>query len=319
MATNGSFDDRNVLGMFQTAYTELLDQSWVGQLSLYNGASDRGVETYGILGANSAMREWVGPRQANVLDKKQYEIRNKQYEATMVVPQLELNRDKLGMLQARINTFAEDAGAGHWGTLLEGLINNADGICYDGQKFFDTDHVWGDSGTQTNALTATEVPSSNVGTTTAPTPTEAANIILEMTAWMLTYKNNKGRPVNANARQFIVMVSTAQMFAGVVQAIANQYLAGTVTNPLTGMKQGGFMYTPVLNPNLTNATEKIRLFRMDGPVKPFIRQDEQGIEYQMLGRGSDFYFDNKAIKLGIDASRGAGYGAWEYAAEVTLT
>ena len=320
MGTNGSFDDRNVLGMLQTAFTEVFAGSWANRLSLYNGASDRAVETYGILGANPAMRKWVGARQNQVLDKKSYEIRNDAYESTLVIPDTDLRRDKLGMLQTRINSFAQDAAAGHWETLLTDLMNNAtSNYCYDGVVFTSASHSWGSSGTQKNLLGATECPSSNVSTTTAPTPLEAANVILEMTAHALTIKNNQGRPVNGNARNFAVIVATAPMFSAVTQAIANNLLSGYVSNPLTGMQTGGFRYEPILLPDLTSSTETIRLARLDGPVRPFILQEEQGVEFAMKGQDSDFHFDNKAIAIGVDASRGAGYGAWEYFFTCVLT
>ena len=60
------------------------------------------------------------------------------------------------------------------------------------------------------------------------------------------------------------------------------------------------------------------MYRTDGPLKPFILQDEQALQVQMLGRDSDYFFENKAIKLGVDARRAVGYGMWEYAAKVTL-
>jgi phage major head subunit gpT-like protein len=317
MAVQG-WDDRNILGTFFQRYEARFEGSWANTLSLYNGASDRGTEEYGILGANPKMREWIGARQAGTINKKAYEIRNRPYESTLVIGQADLDREKTGMLQARIDDFAADAGADHWEDLLIDLVNN-NGLCYDGQNFFDTDHAWGDSGTQKNSLGATEVPSSNVTTTTAPTPTEAANVILETTAHMLTIKNDKGREVNGQARNFLIVVSTVPLFSAVTQAIASNMLTGTVDNPLNGMKLGGFSYQVRMVSRLTSATEKIRLFRTDGGLKPFILQDEQGLEVNMLGRGSDFYFDNKAIKLGVDARRGAGYGLWEHAAEVTLT
>jgi phage major head subunit gpT-like protein len=61
------------------------------------------------------------------------------------------------------------------------------------------------------------------------------------------------------------------------------------------------------------------MFRTDGELKPFILQQEQDIEYNLLGRGSDYYFENKAIKLGVNASRGAGYGLWEHALQATFS
>jgi len=303
---NTGFDDRDVAGMFYASYEEQFNGSWARELSLYNPSSSA-VEPYGILGANPVMREWIGPRQEAVFNKKTYEIRNRQYEATLAVKEMDLARDKTGLLHARIGTFASDAGAGHWEDLLISAIN-ANGLTYDGKALFATDHEFGASGSQKNEITATEAPSANVSTATAPTPTEMANVILESAAYMMTLLNDKGRAINGQAKQFAVIVSTAQLFSATVQAIGNMTLAAGAVNPLAGLLQAGFSFKPYFIGGITSATDKVILARMDSPVKPFILQDEQGLQLDILGRGSDYYFDNKAIKMGVNASRGCGYG-----------
>lgn len=318
MGTTG-FDDKNVIGLFTSSYEAQFAGSWANAISLYNGASDRGIEEYGILGANPAMREWIGARKINTLNKKPYEIRNRAYESTIGVKEAELNRDKTDMLKARLSTFASDAGAGHWEDLLTALIN-ANGTCYDGQAFFSATHEWGDSGVQKNLVTATEIPSANVGTPTAPTATEMAGVLLESIAYMMTLKNDKGRQINGNARSFTVQVSTVQLFSALLQAITSEKVgASAADNPLNGMKAAGYTFAPQFVAGLTTATDKIRIYRNDGPIKPFILQDEQGMQIELLGRGSDHYFHNKEILLGVDASRGVGYGEPLYALDVQLS
>lgn len=311
------FDDRNILATFLTSYEDTFAGSWANELGILV-PSDSASETYGFLGANPAMREWIGARQAATLNKTQFTIRNRAFEATMAVHENDLRRDKSKMLEARIGTFATEAGADHWQSLLVDLVN-ANGNCYDGQAFFSATHSFGDSGTQKNLLTATEVPSANVGTATAPTPTEMANVLLETVAYMLTIKNDKQRPVNGQARNFHVQVATAPLFSAVVQAVSANLLTGTVDNPLTGLKTGGFRFTYSLEPRLTSATSKIRVYRTDGGLKPYILQEEKPIETDLLGKGSDYYFEHKSFKLGVDAIRNVGYGLWEHAADVTLS
>jgi hypothetical protein len=60
--------------------------------------------------------------------------------------------------------------AEHWAKLLTDLII-ANGLCYDGQNFFDTDHVTLASGTLQNDLDATDIPALNISTAAAPTAT----------------------------------------------------------------------------------------------------------------------------------------------------
>lgn len=308
------FDDRNVIGLFQSRYEVLFNESWASQLSLYNPESDAEAETYGLFGGYPRMREWIGARQAQGTAQRSYTIRNLPYESTLVVKQTMLNRDKSKLLTAYVNNFAGGCVANHWEDLVVTLIN-ANGLCYDGQNFFDTDHQFGSETAQKNLLTATEVPALNITDTANPTSLEWASAIIGTVAYMMTIKDDKDRVVNQNARKFAITVSTVAQFTNLLTALTSDELPGNVDNPLMGLKAAGFTFVPLFLPQLTSATTKFRMFRMDGELKPFILQSEQEIEYNLLGRGSDFYFENKAIKLGVDASRGAGYGLWEHAAE----
>lgn len=315
------FDDRNIIGAFDVASYDAFNRSWARAVSFYNGNSDRAAEDYGILGANSEMREWIGARQAQILRKKTYSITNSKYESTLVIPKEEVERDKSGLLQARMDTFANDVVAGHWETLVTSLINSgASDTGYDGVAFFSASHVWGDSGTQSNLLTSTDVSALNVSTVASPTPVEMSRILLGVIGHMLSYKNDKGRYVNGSARSFQVQCPTVNYLAAATQAIASDMLSdsGPVDNPLKGLRQQGFTIEAVPNFDITD-TDAIHVFRTDGPLGPFILQDEQAPEVSVLGPGSDFYFDNDAYKMGVNARRGAGYGFWEHAVNATLS
>jgi phage major head subunit gpT-like protein len=121
------------------------------------------------------MREWIGGRVAKGFRENGVTIPNKDFEATLEVLRHELVRDKTGQIRVRISELARKA-ANHWQSLLTTLIMAGEaatlGTCYDGQFFFDTDHVEGDSGTQSNDITY------NVTTTTAPTAAEMEQAIL---------------------------------------------------------------------------------------------------------------------------------------------
>lgn len=312
------FDDRNVIGLFQSRYEELFNMNWASELSLYNPNSSKESEEYGLFGGFPKMREWIGARQAQTIAQRSYTIRNAPYESTLIVPQRMLDRDKTGLLNAHVGNFAEGCVANHWEDLVVALIN-ANGLGYDAQNYFDTDHQFASETAQTNEITVTEVPALNVGTATDPTPTEWASALMGLVGHQMTFKDDKGRFVNQNARKFSVAVSTVALFTGLSTALTQNTLAGTVDNPLNGLRAAGYEFKPLFLPGLTSATAKVRLFRRDGQLKPFILQQEQDIEYQLLGRGSDYFFENKAIKVGVDASRGAGYGDWMHALSGTFS
>lgn len=312
------FDDRNVIGLFQSRYEELFNMNWARELSLYNPSSDRDTEQYGIFGGFPKMRQWIGARQAQTVAQRSYSIRNLAYESTLVVPQRMLDRDKTGLLSAHVGNFAQGCVANHWEDLLVALINT-NGLCYDGQNYFDTDHQFEAETAMKNEVTDTEVPALNVTTATNPTSAEWSAAIMGLVGHMMTFTDDKGRYVNQTARKFAVAVSTVSLWTGLNTALTQNVQAGTVDNPLNGLRAAGYSFTPLFLPGLTSATAKVRMFRMDGELKPFILQQEQDIEYNLLGRGSDYYFENKAIKLGVDASRGAGYGLWEHAISGTFS
>lgn len=315
---NQGFDDRNVIGIYRNEYQERFEGSWAQSVSLFNGNSNSASEFYGIFGAIGGLREWVGERQLQTISKKLYEVRNVPYEASLPIREIDLDRDKTGILSTYIGSFASEAAADHWEDLIAGLVNT-NGNCYDGQTFFSTTHVWGNSGTQSNSVTASDVPALDVASTTNVTPYEMANVINGLAAQMLLVKNDKGRYVNGQARQFTIAVSTPQLYSAAVSALTQTVMQGIVDNPMAGFKNVGFDYKVKLIPSLTNAAAKVRLFRTDAKLKPFILQEEKPLETSLLGRDSDHFFKNKEIVLGVDGRRGAGYGLWEYAIEGTLS
>lgn len=312
------FDDRNVIGLLAGQVEERFEGSWASEISLYNPNSASAEETYGLFGGFAKMREWVGARQANTINKRQYTVRNKKYESTLVVSNDDLTRDKSTLLAAYLGSWVDGTIMSQWEDLITDLIN-ANGLCVDGQNFFDTDHQFGSETAQKNALTASEVTALNIGTATDPTPAEIAAAVLGLVGWLLTLKDDKDRYINGNARSFTVAVSTINLWSPLMQALNSNLLTGIVDNPLNGLKVGGFTFKPLLLPALTSATAKIRVFRNDAKLKPFLLQEEKGIQYKRLAAGSDFEFENDAMKIGVNTNRGAGYGIWQYAVEGTLS
>lgn len=200
---------RDIIGTFYTLLEQYTGASWIDKVSrLFQ--SDQESETYKWLGMSPAMREWIGGRQAKGFRENGITITNKKFEATMDLPVEWINRDKTGQVNIRIGEMATRA-VSHWGSLLSTLIANGtgstSGLCYDGHYFFDSDHSEGESGTQKNLLTATEVPKLNISTTTAPTATEAIDAILGVIAYMLTYKDDQAEPMNSEAKEFLVMTA----------------------------------------------------------------------------------------------------------------
>lgn len=308
-----SLGSRAIIGEFYARLEQNLGNTWVPQVSMLF-TSDQESENYKWLGQAPAMREWIGGRQAKGFRENGIVIANKKYESTMEVPVDWLRRDKTGQIMVRIDEQAERANA-HWAKLLAQLVIDGESkVCYDGQFFFDTDHSEGDSGTQDNDITV------DVTTTTAPTAGEMETAILKAVSQIIGFKDDQGEPMNENAMKFLVMVPVPFMSAAAA-ALGSTIIVDASTSRsntiLTLSSMAGFQIGLAVSPRLT-WTNKLAVFRADGSVAPFIRQEEEGIMVEALAEGSEEEFKNDRHLYGIKAIRNVGYGYWQKACLVTL-
>lgn len=307
---------RAIIGEFYARLEANPGSNWVNPLSMYF-ESDQASEEYPWLGMAPVMREWVGGRHAKGFRENSIEIRNLDFEATVEVLVKELRRDKTGQILVRIRELADMTNS-HWASLLSTLIINAEStLCYDGQYFFDIDHQEGKSGVQDNDLSIdiSEVPVEKHGSTTAPSPEEMEYVILQLISKILGFKDDQGEPANEGAKEFVIMLPVSYMSAG-VSAITNPVLTGGKTNSITNMTD--FVIKPVMNPRLTWTT-KLAAFRADGNIKPFIRQEEEGVKLDAIAEGSELEFKEGKHQYGVQTSRNVGYGEWRHACLATLT
>jgi phage major head subunit gpT-like protein len=311
---------RAIIGTFYETLEQAIGSSWLMRLAM-EFTSDQESETYKWLGQSPAMREWIGGRQPKGLRENGLTIVNKTFEATLNVLVDDLRRDKTGQILLRIREMA-DRVAAHPMSLISTLINNGasatNGLAYDGQYFFDTDHSEGASGTLKNALTSSEVGALNVSAPTAPTANEMADCILGVLAYFYTYKDDQGEPLNELAKSFVVMVAPAMW--GAAQAAVSANLLNTGSggrdNPL--LKMPGISIDVVPNARLT-ATDKFYMFRTDGRAKPFILQNEEPVSVSAVAEGSEHEFLNNEHLYGVKAIRNVGYGLWQHAIQATLS
>ncbi len=306
---------RAIMGMY-FARLEAQALGWMDSVAnLFN--SDQASETYNFLGATPRMREWIGGRQAKGFSGQGITVLNRHYEATIEFQKKDRRRDKTAQIEARINEFA-DEGMNHWATLVTALIlAGPSTVCYDGQFFFDTDHSEGDSGTQDNDIQVdiSTLPAAVHGTVTAPSVEEMQQAILKGIAQILSFKDDRGRPMNPGARTFTVMVPVG-LYLSAVAAVSTIATAALQQN-LNPNLIAGLRVDVQMNPELT-WTDSFAVFRTDSPIKALIRQSEQEVELKVRAEGSDYEFENDAHQFGIDAWRGAGYGYWQRACYVTL-
>ena len=310
---------RGIIGEFYHRLSQIEGMGWVGAVAqLFQ--SNQETETYKWLGQVPQMREWIGGRNAKGLTEFGYSITNKTYESTLEISVDDIRRDKTSQIMIRVAEQARRANA-HWNKLISDLISGGGAAdCYDGQYFFDTDHTEGDSGTQINAVAAAQCSSLNVATATAPTAAEMADCIMQTVGYMLAYKDNQGEPLNEDAREFLVIAGTPNIWKAARIAAGLPVItdvSGSYTNILGAMDD--FKIRVEFNPRLSAKTTNFFLFRTDTDMKPFIRQEELPIQMSAIAEGSELEFNEDVHHYGIKALRNAGYGFWQSAVRATFS
>lgn len=305
---------RAIIGEFYKTLETDPGARWIDALSMLF-TSDQESETYKWLGQTPAMREWVGGRHAKGFRENGITLINKHYESTIVVLVREARRDKTGQVMVRVREQAARTNS-HWASLLSTLIlNGPSTVCADGQYFFDTDHVEGDSGIQDNDISVdiSALPASVHGSITAPSVEEMQQSILKGFAQIFSFKDDVGEPMNENARSFLVMVPIALYL---VAEKAMSLPVGVAISEQGVPRDISLIVVP--NARLT-WTDSFAVFRADGNVKPFIRQQETEVELKAKAEGSEYEFDNDAWQFGVDTWRNATYGYWQHSCYVTMT
>ncbi|KQS90305.1 Mu-like prophage major head subunit gpT family protein [Rhizobium sp. Leaf386] len=298
---------RGVRGMI-LARLDTGPAAWVNDIAM-RVTSDQAIETYAWLGSAPQLREFIGGRQPAELAELSFTISNKDYEGSIRIQSKDMRRDKLGMITIRVNQLADRAND-HPAKLLSALIIAGEStVCYDGQYFFDTDHTEGNSGTQSNDITATAVAP------TAPTVDEFSKAVMKAIAALYAIKDDKGEPTNQSASEFQLQVPIAYM-AVALEAVTALLGDGGKNNTLPVLK-GKFSLTVVPNPRLTWTT-KFAIFRTDEAAKPFILQEEDIPDVVDLGPGSEYEKLNKECLFGIDWTGNVGYGYWQLGCLVTF-
>jgi phage major head subunit gpT-like protein len=312
---------RGLIGTFYKTLQQDTGVGWINSISkLFT--SNQLTEIYRWLGMVPQMREWIGARQAKGFYDNEYSITNKRFEATLEVLRADAQRDDTGQTRMRIADLARRTNS-HWAKLLTDLIIAGESTtCYDGQYFFDTDHVEGNNTTsQSNDLSIdiSALPAEVHGSTANPSSEEMAQVIMKTIEAIIGFKDNENEPMGEEANAFLVMCPIS-LVSSCSSAIVNPTFGGGATNELYGFsKDMGYSITLAPNARLT-WTEQIATFRTDsGGGKALIRQQEKEVELKAKAEGSEFEFDNDAWQFGVDARRNVGYGFWQDACLATMT
>jgi phage major head subunit gpT-like protein len=271
----------------------------------YDASSVRPSDKYGWIVNMPPMREWLGDRQYSELRAANFVIENKHWESSLLIKKTDLADDNLGQYGPVLEQLGIEA-AHHpdelWFSVLEQGESTA---CFDGQFFFDTDHVWGNSGTQSNDITSTVV------STSAPTVAEIKTAIRKMIRTMLAFKNDQGklynRPTVGRLNDLTLLVPLA--LRDLVYDALESELISNSSNVVVDRPN------IVSSPYLTSDV-KLYLFKTGEAVKPFVFQRREPLTRMMKGIDD---LEIKDVKFMTEARYNVGYFAWWTSILCTLT
>lgn len=262
-------------------------------------------EQYGWLGGMPGVREWLGERQFNTLRAGNFTLANKEWENSVGILKNDIDDDRLGMYGPVLEQLGMEA-AMHPDELLITLLEAAESTaCFDGQYFFDTDHSWGDSGTQDNDLTYA------AATGTTPTTDEFKAAFRAAVTALLGFKNDRGKLLNRPTVTRLSNLTLAVPLA--LRATAYDAVESTMLSNSTNV----VIDRPniVCLPSLASSA-KFYVFNTGAILRPFVFQARRPLARQMKGMDDREFKD---VKFMTDARYNMGYLAWWNAVLTTFT
>lgn len=253
---------------------------------------------YSWLSRFPKMREWIGDKVVKALGAFNYTIRNKDWEATIEVDRNHIKDDQLMgyALQAQqAGQSAAELPADIVFALLSGGFVN---LCYDGQPFFDTDHLSGGK----------SVSNKSTKKLSAVSQAAAKASYGAMRIGMQSLKDDEG--ASLKIRPNLLVVPPA------LQDEANYLMTADRFPDNTPNIYKGTAEVLVV-PELVSDTAWF-LLDTNQAIKPLIYQEREKPEFvEQTDYNSDNVFMRKKFLFGAEARANGGYGFWQMAAGST--
>lgn len=269
--------------------------------------SDGADEEYGLLGRVPQVREWLGSRDAKQLRGARFTLTNKSWEQTLAIAREDLEDDRLGQYGPILQQLGARA-ARHPDKLMFDLINACESEeCFDAQNFVDTDHVWGDSTTQSNDLTQA------CATGTTPTTDEFKAAFNAAVVALAGFKDDQGEPLNSD------ILDESMSLVVLVHPTLKQVAHDALTVRLAS--GGGDNAVIVSKPRIVassrlSSSVVMDVAKVDEPLKPFMFQRRQPLRRQMKNMDD---IHEKDVLFETYARYNAGYLAWWTYVRTTFT
>lgn len=259
--------------------------------------SNKASEIYAWLWSTPTLRKWRDERQAKGLRENGFTLVNEDYEATLEVHRNALDDDQYGQIKIRAQQLGSEAKKGYDIFAAATVEAGVSSVCYDGQNFFDTDHLEGDSGVQSNYSASWM-------------PLNATNV-KTIIATMGSYKNDQGQLAWVNPTHIMIPKNLEYT----AKEIFDPQFVKVSTNPSQAALSG--VLQVIVNPYLSQtggANAAYYVLDLSQPVKPFIFQNRQKMTFAALDNAEAYEnFMRKKIYYGVDARFAFGYGDWKLA------
>ena len=257
-------------------------------------------EKYGWLGQVPQMREWLDERQLSGLPDFDYEIPNKDYEATLKVNRNVMEDDQIGAVMIRIRDLAARALTHPRVLFFNQLVVGETALSYDGVPFFSASHP--ESGTaQSNLYTGT----ASAQYTTA----EFQADFIGARAQMQQFEDEQGEPRNEGELDLYVVARPE------LRGVLDEVFTASMLNNTTNTLKGAAKY--IISSRLPKANARDwYLMDASGNMKPMIMQMRKRIEFQSQEQNSNAGFMRKEYLYGVDYRVGFGFGVWYKAVKV---
>lgn len=115
-------------------------ESQYGQIAMVAPSQSRDT-TYAWLGQLPRLREWLGERRIKSIAASGYKIVNKNFESTVEVPANDIKDDQYGVYGPMVEDLGRAAAELPDEMIFALLASGFTEACYDGQNFFDTNHI----------------------------------------------------------------------------------------------------------------------------------------------------------------------------------
>lgn len=213
-------------------------------------------ETYEWLGGLPGLKEWVGARQIEALEKFSYTLTNKKYEDTLGFDTDKLE-DNPAIVKAQIPLLTKAAADSIDEQFFDKVIAGATDLCFDGKAFYATDHPapWEDGTPFSNKITGG-------GVTVDLIKADFSKVKLAF----LGFKKRNGRSLFKGIKPGALEIFHAPALESVFEEVfMSERIAATGVRNLYYRKA-----TPVPCADLSG--NDWYAHKVDNPLKPFIYQ-----------------------------------------------